>query len=114
MNCLETNEDEKFIKYALKYLEEIPDKDRRPGKYTDWFLYHAVGLKLHEQGKQEKALEYYQKAISKESHAETFSFIGQAHKDLGNEKQAISYWRTAAKMGYGQAIMALNSRGIDI
>lgn len=114
MNYLSANEIDLFKKYALIFLEDIPNEKKRTSDLTSWCLYHSLGVLMHQQGNEEQAIKYYQKAIEIKNNAETIAFLGKAYMDLGHEKQAISYLKTSAKMGHGGAIMMLNSRGIDL
>lgn len=115
LNYIQKGHDKEFIKYASKYLEEIPEKDRMMKEPdTIWTLYHHLGIAYGRQKNHEKALENFREAIAVKSDPKSVRYAGQACMDLGHEKEAISFWKTAAKMGDGKAILALNTRGIDI
>lgn len=115
LNYLLAKKFEEYIPYALQYLEDIPDTEKQAKDVgLIWNLYHNLGLAYQKLGNREKALEYYEEAIAVKNDPKSIAYAGQVCMDLGHKKEAISFWRTAAKMGNGQATLALNTRGIDV
>ena len=114
INYLMENKERKFIEYALKYMDVPKSKRQLNDNDTMWTLYHHLGVAFGILGENENAFKYFKEAITYQANSQTLAFTGQICNDLGYEKEAISFWRTAAKMGNGNAILALNTRGIDI
>lgn len=114
INYINSGDDDHYIKFATKYLENVPKNERTVNNDTIWTLYHHLGIVYGRKNKPETALFYLNKAISIKSDPQSIRYAGQACIELDHEKEAISYWRTAAKLGDGESILALNSRGIDI
>jgi len=114
-NYMIAGKSEEYIEYALKYLNEVPDSEKMmDSEDTLWSLYHHLGVAFGKLGRSEKALKYFKEAIAIKNEPQSIMYAGKACMALGHEKEAISFWKTAAKMGNGKAILALNTRGIEI
>ena len=60
-----------------------------------------------------QAIGNYDKALKIDpNYAEAYYNRGHAYANLGNDKQALEDWKTAARLGYISAQNRLKSRGI--
>lgn len=108
----------KVIEYFEKYLA-IEESERKEQKdEIRWGIYQnlgiAYGMLESSEGNLYKAYKYFQSAIEIEPKAKSFLYLGQISMELGEEGLAVNYWKTAAKKGSSEAILALNSRGYEI
>ncbi len=112
---LESEEYDNCIKFAEKYLFEIPDKDKETTKEKIIsFTYHSLGISYANKMDYKNAIKNYQKSIDLDNYIFSYVHIGQCYDLLGMKQESISFWQSAAKRGSSEAILALNSRGIDI
>lgn len=114
INAMQNNDYDSSIEYALSYLS-IDEKEKKlKDKEIMWTIYHHLGVAYSLKENFKKAIKYYQQAIEYENKSQSILYIGECYMNLGKENQGIAFLRTAAKMGNGKAILALNSRGIDV
>ena len=106
------------IKYFEKYLDIDDSKKHKQKEENRWRIFQNLGISYtklsHDETNLRKAYEYFQKAIEIDAKPKSFLYLGEVSNLLGEEDLAINYWKTAAKLGNGAAMMALNSRGIEI
>ena len=115
LNYLDIEDWNEFIKFASNYLEVLDPKNKKINNVnTYWMLYHHLGVSYANLGNYERALEYFKSAIKVKLDDKSLLYAGEVCMNLGHDKQAISFWKTAAKMGNGEAVLALNTRGIDL
>tara|TARA_R110002124_G_C8904852_1_gene510132 strand:- start:1078 stop:1569 length:492 start_codon:yes stop_codon:yes gene_type:complete len=119
VNYFELGQYDHFKSYAFKYLDAVgiegkKEKNEESKNKFLWFFYHHLGIVYGNENELNEALKFFQKAIAIKNDPNSITYAGKCYLDLGYEKQAISFFKTAAKMGHGEAILALNTRGIDI
>lgn len=113
INAIDLKNWEMFINIAEDYLE-IDDKERQiKSKESLFMIYHHLGVGYALKEDYKNAIIYFQNAIKHKAKDNTISYLAQCYEYMGENDTAIKFWTTAAKMGNGEAIMALNSRGIS-
>jgi tetratricopeptide (TPR) repeat protein len=103
-----------FTKFALLYLNVDAEKRVLNDNRSLWTIYHHLGVAFALNKDYHQAIPYFQKAIEFENNSDTFLYMGECYMSIGNINEGISIWKTSGKMGNGKAILALNSRAIDL